>query len=502
MIAGRYRLDREIGRGGMGAVWLGRDEVLGREVAVKRIGMMPGGTSPDLGRAEREARLAARLNHPHVVAVFDLVQEDDHQWLVMEYVEGVTLAELVRRDGALTPDQASPLLEQAADALAAAHDAGIVHRDVKPSNILVTPRGQVKLSDFGIARAEADASLTQTGLVTGSPAYLAPEVASGASASDASDVWSLGATLYHALAGRPPYDVTDNLMGALYRIVHEDPPRLANAGWLGPLLDATMTREPADRWTMAQVRDFLRAGPRGTVVRPAPAGIAQHAPLDATTTQPMTTGVPPVAAESPTEQHTAARAPAPAPTPVSGGGQRGRRRPGVATGLVAAAVLLLAGIIAWAALSDGSGGNDPTDEAAGRSPAASSPSATRSSTGSTSPSPSPSEGPSRSAAADRPTAAGMQGFIADYLDTVTQDPETAFTMLTPAFQRQSGGIGGYRGFWDTIERADLRSVSADPQDLTVTYAVEYTRTDGSTAPGNVSLDLAYRDGRYLIAGES
>jgi hypothetical protein len=96
----------------------------------------------------------------------------------------------------------------------------------------------------------------------------------------------------------------------------------------------------------------------------------------------------------------------------------------------------------------------------------------------------------------------MQGFIADYLDTVTQDPETAFTMLTPAFQRQSGGIGGYRGFWDTIERADLRSVSADPQDLTVTYAVEYTRTDGSTAPGNVSLDLAYRDGRYLIAGES
>ena len=153
MIADRYTLDREIGRGGMGAVWLGRDEVLGREVALKRIGMMPGGTSPDLGRAEREARLAARLNHPHVVAVFDLVLEDEQQWLVMEYVEGVTLSELVSRDGALTPDEASPLLEQAADALAAAHDAGIVHRDVKPSNILVTPQGQVKLSDFGIARA-------------------------------------------------------------------------------------------------------------------------------------------------------------------------------------------------------------------------------------------------------------------------------------------------------------------------------------------------------------
>ncbi len=229
MIADRYTLLREIGRGGMGAVWLARDELLGREVAVKRIGMAPGGQSADLERAEREARLAARLD-PHVVAVFDLVTEGDERWLVMEYIDGVTLATLVRRDGALTPDQASPLVRQAADALAAAHSAGIVHRDVKPSNILVTEDGQVKLSDFGIARAEADATLTQTGLVTGSPAYLAPEVASGDVATDASDVWSLGATLFHALSGRPPYDVTDNLMGALYRIVHEDPPRLANTG--------------------------------------------------------------------------------------------------------------------------------------------------------------------------------------------------------------------------------------------------------------------------------
>ena len=110
MIAGRYTLDREIGRGGMGAVWLARDEVLGRDVAIKRIGMVPGGGSPDLERAEREARLAARLNHPHVVAVFDLVHEGDERWLVMEYVAGATLAELVRRDGALTPDQAAPLL--------------------------------------------------------------------------------------------------------------------------------------------------------------------------------------------------------------------------------------------------------------------------------------------------------------------------------------------------------------------------------------------------------
>ena len=188
--------------------------VLGREVALKRIGMMPGRDRPDLQRAEREARLAARLNHPHVVAVFDLVDRGRRRrgssWSTSRASPS---SALIARDGALTPDEAAPLVRQAADALAAAHAAGIVHRDVKPSNMLVTPQGDVKLTDFGIARAEADASLTQTGLVTGSPAYLAPEVASGATAHEASDVWSLGATLYHALAGHPPYDVSENLMG-------------------------------------------------------------------------------------------------------------------------------------------------------------------------------------------------------------------------------------------------------------------------------------------------
>src|SRR3954452_11411731 len=227
MIAGRYSLDREIGRGGMGAVGLGCDEVLGRQVALKQIGLLPGADHADLARAEREARLSARLNHPHVVAVFDSVvdPETDARWLVMEYVDGATLGQLVRRGGPLSPDDAAPLLRETADALAAAHAAGIVHRDVKPSNILVDRTWRVKLTDFGIARIAADPSLTQTGLLTGSPAYLAPEVASGHRGDEAVDVWSLGATTFHVLSGRPPYDIGEYVLGGLYRIVNEEPPR-------------------------------------------------------------------------------------------------------------------------------------------------------------------------------------------------------------------------------------------------------------------------------------
>ncbi|KRA29387.1 hypothetical protein ASD81_20560 [Nocardioides sp. Root614] len=257
---GRYTLDREVGRGANGAVWLGRDELLGRQVAVKRIRLLPGHTD-DPARAAREGRLAARINHPHVVAVFDLVQTEDALWLVMEYVDGPSLSTAIKERGPLTPDAAARLLEPVADALVAAHEQGVVHRDVKPSNILVGGDGSAKLSDFGIARGEQDATLTQTGLVTGSPAYLAPEVATGIQASPASDVWAFGATLVHVLTGRPPYHLDNAENGPLaviYRIVHGEPPRPAEAGWLGPLIAMTMTADPAARPSMAEVRDHLR----------------------------------------------------------------------------------------------------------------------------------------------------------------------------------------------------------------------------------------------------
>lgn len=456
MIGGRYTLEQEIGRGGMGAVWLARDEVLGRSVALKRVGFGPGGGEPDLDRAEREARLAARLNHPHVVAVFDLVVDGDDRWLVMEHVPGVTLAELVRRDGPLAPDQAAALLSQAADALAAAHGAGIVHRDVKPSNILVGPDGQVKISDFGIARAQADASLTQTGLVTGSPAYLAPEVASGQVASQASDVWSLGATLFHALAGHPPYEVGDNVLGALYRIVNEDPPRLGPAaGWLAPVLEATMCHAPEQRWSMAQVREFLTGGAA------APVPVVATAPLPA-----------PVPAPAPEPTQTIAVA------PVAPRRRRGLLLPAL---LVAGIVVAVALAVWWAGLDDGT----PEQADGGRS---------------ATPEPSPS---SSAPASPAPvTAEGMTTFVESYLSTVTSDPQAAWTQLTPAFQEASGNFGQYQRFWRTIDSARVVSAEADPDNGTVTYQVEYDRADGSSASDEVTLRLEGTDGDYLIAGES
>lgn len=473
----------------MGAVWLARDEVLSRQVAVKRVGMMPGGATPDMDRAEREARLAARLNHPHVVAVFDLVTDEDGQWLVMEYVEGVTLAGLVQRDGALDSREVSPLLEQAADALAAAHEAGIIHRDVKPSNILVTPDGQVKLSDFGIARAEADASLTQTGLVTGSPAYLAPEVASGQAATDASDVWSLGATLYHALSGQPPYQVGDNLMGALYRIVHEEPPRLPDAGWLAPLLEATMTRDPAERWSMAQVRDFLVAGPDGTTLHPAPGTTAAVPAVEATQSLPPAP-VPPVP-ETGAEPESEA-VPAPAAPRSSRGGRTGAIL--LATGVVALVVLLF---IAWRLLTAGDAGTTtPLPNTSSDSPSQTEDTDDPTETGD------PDDPPKSSESTPKgPTVKAMQKFITNYLATAPSDPETTFQQLTPEFQRASGGLDTYSGYWRTIESATPVEINADPEALTVAYTVDYVRTDGSEVTNNVVLGLVYRGGQYLIARE-
>lgn len=449
----------------MGAVWLGRDEVLGREVALKRIGLLPGADSIDLARAEREARLTARLNHPHVVAVFNLVADGDTdaRWLVMEYVDGATLAEIVREEGPLSPDDAAPLLWQAADALVAAHSAGIVHRDVKPSNILVDRDRRVKLSDFGIARIAADPSLTQTGLVIGSPAYLAPEVAAGQRGDEAADVWSLGATMFHVLSGRPPYDFGDHMLGGLYRIVNEEPPRLADAGWLGPLLEATMAKDPSRRWSMVQVRDFL-AGPTGRVV-PAGRALLAASPADesASTRELGTAGHAAASGPEPSPRATASRKPSRPP----------ERR--LLVGLAALALALVLGLVLFAVLADG----ERTPKEAAESPS--------------------DKASSQGATAAVPTARGMRSFIRAYVAAVASDPDDAWQMLTPKFQRESGGLATYREFWSGVGNGRILDISADPRSLVVSYRVRFDNFGTGRRP--TVLDLVFDDGRYFIDGE-
>lgn len=461
MIADRYTLVREIGRGASGAVWLGRDERLGRDVALKRIGMLPGADETDLARAEREARLSARLHHPHVVAVFDVVDGADggrdHRWLVMEHVEGRDLGRVLREDGAVGPDRAADLLLPIADVLVQAHEAGIVHRDVKPSNVLVDQRGRAKLTDFGIARVQSDPSLTQTGMVTGSPTYLAPEVASGARGDEASDVWSLGATLFHVLAGRPPYE-TGEVLATLFRVVNDEPPRLGvEAGWLAPALEGMLVKDPSLRWTMPQVRDFLadRRVPEGAPIAPAPpprAGTGAGAGAAAATT-----------------------------AVVGAGAASSRPSPRLLAALAVGAVAVLGAVLLLGGLGDGDGAVEAGEQTSEQA------------------SPSPTEEPEETPAP--PTVEGMEAFIEDYVVAVGEDPARSWEMLTPKFQRESGGFEQYRDFWEPASNGRVTEfVEVDPDELRVAYQVRYDTWDNG--PGPTVLQLAYDDGEYAIDGES
>jgi serine/threonine protein kinase len=455
----------------MGAVWRGTDHTLNRPVALKQIGLLPGVTAPDSERAEREARLAARLSHPNLVAVFDLVTDESGQrWMVMEYVEGNNLSQLIRARGPIPPDHAAAILGQVASALSAAHTAGIVHRDVKPSNILLSSDGTAKLSDFGIARGTSDVTLTVTGLVTGSPAYLAPEVATGAAATAASDVWSLGASLCHAVTGSPPYEQADNVMATLYSVVNDDPPRPEQAGWLAPILAATMVKDPTQRWDINRVRDALVAGPdRVATTRMGP-------------TTPAPTTAPPMAPPR-------ARPPAPPPRPTTAPRTvttpptvLDRSGPGLRLAAWSAAALAVL-MVAIVAISFGLNRDGGTPESAAKPGG---PTTSQSSAGSGEP----------------VTKSQIETFVADYLDLAPRDPEQAFALLTPAFQAASGGLEGYQGFWGRVANTKLESVRADPEGLRVSYTYTYTlRGEGRTTQ-TVSLLLERGpDGALLIAGE-
>ena len=262
MVADRYLLQAQLGRGGMGVVWRAHDTVLGRAVAVKEVELPA--TLPETERRAAEARVmwgaraAARLNHPGAVTVYDVVHDQGHTFVVMELVGAPTLAELVGAGGPLPPGRVAEIGGQLAGVLEAAHAAGIVHRDVKPGNVMVPEDGGVKLADFGVASLQGDPQLTVTGLVLGSPAYLAPEQASGQPSGPPADFWALGATLFYAVEGEPPFD-TGALVPTLAAVVNEDPRPLRRAGQLAPVIKALLAKDPAARPSAPKLRDWLGA---------------------------------------------------------------------------------------------------------------------------------------------------------------------------------------------------------------------------------------------------
>ena len=263
LLAGRYRLIAVIGEGGMGVVWRGHDELLDRDVAVKEITWAPHLTEQEQQlarlRATREAQMAGRLSHRNVVRVYDVVEDDGHPCIVMEYLPYKSLRDILREQGQLPPAQAAEVGLGVLAALSAAHEEGILHRDVKPANIMVGPDGRVVLTDFGIARAVDSPTLTADGTLLGSPSYIAPERARGglAGAGPAADLWGLGASLYTAVEGRPPFE-RNGALATLTAVVADEPDAAPHAGALQPAISGLLRKDPEQRLSAAEAEGLLR----------------------------------------------------------------------------------------------------------------------------------------------------------------------------------------------------------------------------------------------------
>ncbi|GAV38648.1 serine/threonine-protein kinase PknA [Streptomyces acidiscabies] len=260
LIAGRYRLVDSIGSGGMGRVWRAHDELLHRAVAIKELTAALYVAEADqpvlLARTRAEARAAARINHSAVVTVHDVLEHDGRPWIVMELVEGRSLADAVKADGRVEPTEAARIGMWVLRALRAAHSAGVLHRDVKPGNVLLSEDGRVLLTDFGIAQIEGDTTITRTGEVVGSVDYLAPERVRGNDPGPSSDLWALGATLYTAVEGRSPFRRTSPL-STMQAVVQEEAADPQHAGVLGPVITALLRKDPATRPGIAEAEQML-----------------------------------------------------------------------------------------------------------------------------------------------------------------------------------------------------------------------------------------------------
>ena len=353
LVAGRYRLIRPLGRGGMGAVWLGEDQLAGRQVAVKELRAPAGVSEAEQDvfrrRALAEARSAARLTHPNAVTLYDVIPAspaDDAVYLIMEYVDGATLGQVIEREGPLATPRAAGIALEMLSILDAAHALGIVHRDIKPANIMITAAGRVKLADFGIAHMVGGTRLTGSGVI-GTPAYMAPEQLQGLDITPAVDLWALGATLYDAVAGRNPFE-RETTAATFHAILMADLPAAPCGPPLAPVIAGLLVRDPAQRISTQQARALL-TGP--AVPPPGPPASPGQGPAAG----PGRTAV----VTSPGNPWTLGAAGAPGTTWPPPGPPTGRppgRRRTVLAGAGAVVIVAAAAVIA-VTLLPGSGGN-------------------------------------------------------------------------------------------------------------------------------------------------
>ncbi len=560
LIAGRYRLSSELGRGAMGVVWLARDERLGRTVAVKElrggVGLSETQVEQSNLRARREARIAARLHHPNAVAVYDVAEHEGRPYLIMEYVRARTLSETLAEEQYLDPVRAAEIGVQLASALAAAHEAGIVHRDVKPGNILLSEDGKAKLTDFGISRAVGDATVTGTGEMLGTPAYVAPEVAQGRTATASSDVFSLGATLYAAVEGEPPFGTGPAVMALLLRIVNGElrPPR--RSGLLTETMLRMLQTEPMDRPSMDAARHELQAVAGSALSMPtqSPRTLPTAKPgsmrVRARTPQPTPDPAPsvppaertPGAEQSPdTHAASAASIDADAPAEHEAGPEDSRQpeagapadavpevtvTPSVSLhsarprrlapwAVLGVAAVLTAGIVAAivASSSGGSGGSpaahsssQPTKSS--NSTGAASPAGPAGSTTSkTSTSPAAKASPSSSAGTAASSASGdvatqLSAAISAYYQLVPNDLDQAWTYLTADYQQNhAGGMSGFTSFWQQIQSVAVSGITAEPPS-SVVATLEYHYKDGRTIRERTQFGLVQSGGIWKIASSS
>ncbi|TLQ46830.1 serine/threonine-protein kinase [Streptomyces marianii] len=354
-VAGRYLLLARLGEGGMGVVWRARDELLGREVAVKEVRAPAGLGAAEVRRLytrlEREGWAAARISHRNVVTVYDVAMQDGRPWIVMELVRGISLSDALAAEGPMAPQRAARIGAEVLTALRAAHGAGVLHRDVKPGNVLLGNDGRVVLTDFGIASVEGSSGLTLTGELVGSPEFLAPERALGITPGPASDLWALGVLLYAAVEGRSPFR-RDTPLGTLRAVVDEELPAPRRAGALEPVIAGLLRKEPAERMSAEEAERLLRVfGAGGTPRTGSPAGSGPLAATAATAVSAApVTPVAPAGVFGPPTDTTA--------VPARGGRGPSADRPRRAAVVLAAGIAALAlslGGLTYALLDDGSG---------------------------------------------------------------------------------------------------------------------------------------------------